>query len=200
MFTANLAGTSGGGHYHHRPDSHHHRPFRDHAHHGSHGSFSHSRHGSHAAEHADSDDGGGSVAGMYAQPAMVFAHGGVDAGLRLPGDVPTYDIQYELTGVHSSLPAHMAHAGNGGGGSGGSARGSSGSSHHIHSLKDEEEFSLKDDWKSLVYLVCVAAIVIGGVVLIILAAMGHFNDTRTANAVITDADRKVYEGGDHSSG
>ena len=191
MFTANLAGTSGGGHYHHRPDSHHHRPFRDHnTNHGSHGSFSHSRHGSHVpgGEHAaaDSDDGG-SVAGMYAQPsAMVFAHGGVDA--------PPYDIQYELTGVHSSIPAHLTAGG------GGSARGSSGSSHHIHSLKDEEEFSLKDDWKSLVYLVFAAAIVIGGVVLIILAAMGHFNDTRTANAVITDSDRKVYEGGDHYNG
>ena len=196
MFTANLAGTSGGGHYHHRPDSHHHRPFRDHntnhGSHGSHGSFSHSRHGSHVpggGEHAaaDSDDGG-SVAGMYAQPsAMVFAHGGVDA--------PPYDIQYELTGVHSSIPAHLAARGGGG-----STRGSSGSSHHIHSLKDEEEFSLKDDWKSLVYLVFAAAIVIGGVVLIILAAMGHFNDTRTANAVITDSDRKVYEGGDHYNG
>lgn len=148
MFTANLAGTSSGGsHTTYRHDNHnqHHHHKRD------------SNHSQLLRHQHTLDDSEEDVGALYNQPASIFAHGGVPSdrdSLHLPGDVitPTYDIQYEMTGVHGNAP--IAH------------------------LKDQEHPNPEAmlDCKTVAYLLCFGAIVIGGIVLIVMAALGHFNN------------------------
>ena len=147
MFTANVASTSGPPHHLRPPHEHHHR----HGHHTPNSSRNnlHSNDNSHYNDGSDDSEKNRSI---FAQGGMFNTY---EDSADEAGSTPSHDERVRQ-GSHCS-----------------SVRSSHLNGDFVEKSHSDENSHFRPDMKTLAYLLCVALIVIGGVVLIILAGMGY---------------------------